>query len=266
MCSDALVETGEPDLWRALASPWRRQLLDLLRARPRTTGDLAAQLPALSRFAVMQHLSVLVAAELVLVERRGRERVNSLNPVPLRRWYERWVTPLADSSAHELLAVQRVAERKDDRTMTGVETEEIRAVHITCELTVDASADRVFQVIAHESGTWFPFSYGGDRTTRIVVEPHVGGRHYEEWDGGESGYLYGHVTVYDPPRRFALRGRVMPGTILDTDYEFAETEAGVTVRMTKVAMGPMTEDEAASVREYGDVSRFADAIRQAAKA
>jgi uncharacterized protein YndB with AHSA1/START domain len=189
-----------------------------------------------------------------------------LNPVPLRRWYERWVTPLADSSAHELLAVQRVAERKDDRTMTGVETEEIRAVHITCELTVDASADRVFQVIAHESGTWFPFVYGGDRTTRIVVEPHVGGRHYEEWDGGESGYLYGHVTVYDPPRRFALRGRVMPGTILDTDYEFAETEAGVTVRMTKVAMGPMTEDEAASVREYGDVSRFADAIRQAAKA
>jgi hypothetical protein len=94
----------------------------------------------------------------------------------------------------------------------------------------------------------------------------VGGRQYEEWDGGESGYLYGHVTVYDPPRRIALRGRVMPGTILDTDYEFVETEAGVIVRMTKVAMGPMTEEEAASVREYGDVSRFADAIRLAAKA
>jgi DNA-binding transcriptional ArsR family regulator len=196
--------------------------LDLLRARPRTTGELASQLPALSRFEVMQHLSVLVAAELVLVERRGRERVNHLNPVPLRRWYERWVTPLADASAHELLAVQRTAERQEDRTTTGVEAEDIRAVHITCELAVEASADRVFEVIAHESGSWFPYSYGGDRTTRVVVEQHVGGRQYEEWDGGESGYLYGHVTVYDPPRRFALRGRVLPGTILDTDYEFVE--------------------------------------------
>jgi hypothetical protein len=59
---------------------------------------------------------------------------------------------------------------------------------------------------------------------------------------------------------------VLPGTILDTDHEFVETEAGVTVRMTKVAMGPMTEAEASSFREYGDVSRFADAIRTAAKA
>jgi DNA-binding transcriptional ArsR family regulator/uncharacterized protein YndB with AHSA1/START domain len=263
MTSSPLAAPGEPDLWRALGSPWRRGLLDLLRAGPLTTGALARSMPELSRFAVMQHLNVLVDAGLVLVERRGRERVNYLNPVPLRRWYERWVAPLADSGARDLLAAQRVAERKGDTSMTIAETEQVRSVQIACELTIKASPERVFQVISQESATWFPYSYGEQRTTRIVVEPEVGGRHYEEWEGG-GGYLYGHVTVYDPPRRFALRGRVTPGTILDTDYEFTETDGAVTVRMTKVAVGPMTEEEAASIREYGDIGRFVDAIRAAA--
>src|SRR4029077_15913136 len=55
----AQADAAEPDLWRALASPWRRRLLDLLRDAPATTGALASQLPELSRFAVMQHLGVL---------------------------------------------------------------------------------------------------------------------------------------------------------------------------------------------------------------
>jgi DNA-binding transcriptional ArsR family regulator len=91
----AQADAAEPDLWRALASPWRRRLLDLLREAPATTGALASQLPELSRFAVMQHLGVLTDAGVVVVERRGRDRVNHLNPVPLREWYERWVQPMA---------------------------------------------------------------------------------------------------------------------------------------------------------------------------
>src|SRR3984957_16020667 len=87
--------TIESDLWRALASPWRRRLLDLLRSAPATTGGLAERIPELSRFAVMQHLGVLVDAGLVIPERRGRDRVNHLNAVPLREWYERWGQPMA---------------------------------------------------------------------------------------------------------------------------------------------------------------------------
>src|SRR6266571_1157973 len=87
------LAAGEPDLWRALASPWRRRLLDLLREAPATTGALAEQIPELSRFAVMQHLGVLADAGVVIAERRGRDRVNYINPVPLREWYERWVQP-----------------------------------------------------------------------------------------------------------------------------------------------------------------------------
>jgi len=80
---------------------------DLLRDAPATTGALASQLPELSRFAVMQHLGVLADAGVVVVERRGRDRVNHLNPVPLREWYERWVQPMADTGAASLLALKR---------------------------------------------------------------------------------------------------------------------------------------------------------------
>src|SRR5690242_12965134 len=105
-----LEPSGTPDLWRALSNPLRRQLLDALADGPRTTGELAELVPELSRFAVMQHLGVLTDAGLVVVRRRGRHRFNHLNPVPLRRWYERWVTPFADRTAAEMLALQRSVE------------------------------------------------------------------------------------------------------------------------------------------------------------
>jgi DNA-binding transcriptional ArsR family regulator len=89
-------EEDDEAVWRALANPLRRRLLDELRRGARTTGELADATPELSRFAVMQHLGVLTDAGLVIVRRRGRHRFNHLNAVPLRRWYERWVVALAD--------------------------------------------------------------------------------------------------------------------------------------------------------------------------
>jgi DNA-binding transcriptional ArsR family regulator len=59
----------------------------------------------------MQHLGVLADAGLVIARRRGKHRFNHLNPVPLRRWYERWVVPLADAAATEMLALQRAVEQ-----------------------------------------------------------------------------------------------------------------------------------------------------------
>src|SRR5690348_15683904 len=134
----------QPDLWRALASPWRRRLLDLLRRAPATTGALAAQIPELSRFAVMQHLGVLTSAGVVIAERRGRDRVNYINPVPLREWYERWVQPLADTGSAELLALRRQAET-GEATMSGAamsgSAEPIRTVRLAFELRIQASAE-----------------------------------------------------------------------------------------------------------------------------
>jgi DNA-binding transcriptional ArsR family regulator len=85
---------AEPDerVWRALANPVRRAMLDLLYGGPLTTGAIADHFPELSRFAVMQHLGVLGEAELVLSRKEGRERYNYLNPVPIQQVYDRWVS------------------------------------------------------------------------------------------------------------------------------------------------------------------------------
>jgi DNA-binding transcriptional ArsR family regulator len=266
MSSDAPPSSDGADLWRALASPWRRQLLDLLSEQPRTTGDLVARIPELSRYAVMQHLEVLVQAGVVLARRRGRHRINHLNPVPLRTWYERWVTPLADRSSADLLALRRHVDEGGDITMTAdLATDQVRTVRLECELRFRATAERVFRALTEESLSWFPHTYGEDRVQAVVVEPRVGGLHYEDWGDG-AGHLYGHVTVYDPPRRISFRGRLMPGTILDSDYEMEADGDEVVVRMSKVATGPMTEAEAASIRVYGDMNRFADALRRVVEA
>jgi DNA-binding transcriptional ArsR family regulator len=102
------------NVFKAIADPTRRRILDLLRAGPRTTGDLTDEFPKLSRFGVMKHLDILKEAGLVLVRSEGRTRINSLNAVPIRMIYERWVSGFADLWAQSLLQVMRRAEDGDD--------------------------------------------------------------------------------------------------------------------------------------------------------
>jgi DNA-binding transcriptional ArsR family regulator len=94
-------------IWKALGSPHRRALLDALKDGPKTTSALCEVLPQLSRYAVMQHLGVLERAGVVLVNREGRERWNSLNAVPIQRELERWLSGFQQASASQLLAFER---------------------------------------------------------------------------------------------------------------------------------------------------------------
>jgi DNA-binding transcriptional ArsR family regulator len=78
-------------LFKALADPNRRKLLDLLHAHDgRTLNDLCEHLD-MTRQGVTQHLDLLGAANLVATARRGREKLHFLNPVPLQQIYERWI-------------------------------------------------------------------------------------------------------------------------------------------------------------------------------
>ncbi len=86
-------------IFKALASAVRRQILDDLRDQPLTTGTLCAHFPELDRCTVMQHLKVLEDAELVIPVRRGRERWNHLNAVPIQQIHERWIGPHAERAA-----------------------------------------------------------------------------------------------------------------------------------------------------------------------
>lgn len=89
----------DDSIFRALASPIRRRLLDDLKDRPRTTGDLCHRLADHDRCTVMQHLRVLENAGLVVPQRQGRERWNHLNALPIKRIYDRWIGAYADSAA-----------------------------------------------------------------------------------------------------------------------------------------------------------------------
>jgi DNA-binding transcriptional ArsR family regulator len=78
-------------LFKSLADPSRRRLLDLLHAHDgRTLNDLCEHLD-MTRQGVTQHLDLLEAASLVVTQRKGREKLHFLNPVPLQEIYERWI-------------------------------------------------------------------------------------------------------------------------------------------------------------------------------
>lgn len=100
-------------IWKALSDPTRRAILDLLRDGPRTTTEIVERFPRLTRFGVMKHLDVLREAELVITRAHGRERINALNAVPIRRIYERWITPFAGMWASHLVSLKRDLERGD---------------------------------------------------------------------------------------------------------------------------------------------------------
>src|SRR5262249_61710455 len=103
------LEEAPAALGRALADPTRRRILDLLRQRPRVTGDIAAQFP-ISRIAVMRHLEVLSQAGLVTSRKRGRQRWHYLNAVPLQKLHRRWAEPAAAGFASALLRLQDTVE------------------------------------------------------------------------------------------------------------------------------------------------------------
>ena len=103
--SKDLDPTGDA-VWKALADPTRRAILDLLREGPKTTTAIVQAFPHLTRFGVMKHVEVLRQAGLINTREDGRQRINSLNAVPIRRIYERWVSRYSEFWSDHLLRIQ----------------------------------------------------------------------------------------------------------------------------------------------------------------
>jgi DNA-binding transcriptional ArsR family regulator len=83
--------SDDDSVFKALAAPLRRRMLDALKEEPLTTGALCARFPEVDRTTVLQHLRVLEGAELVSGRRIGRERHLSLSPLPIKRIHDRWI-------------------------------------------------------------------------------------------------------------------------------------------------------------------------------
>ena len=95
MSNDEQLDT----VFKALANPLRRAICDELKLRPLTTKQLCECLPQLDRCTVMQHLKVLEGAGLVVPVRKGRERFNHLDAMPIQAIHERWIGPHAAHAA-----------------------------------------------------------------------------------------------------------------------------------------------------------------------
>jgi DNA-binding transcriptional ArsR family regulator len=102
------------DVFKALADPTRRELLDRLRAENgQTLGELCGRLD-MSRQAVTKHRALLEAANLVSTVRRGREKLHYLNPVPIGEIYDRWIGKYEKSRVAALADLKRALENKDE--------------------------------------------------------------------------------------------------------------------------------------------------------
>ena len=121
------------EVFRALADPTRRRLLDELFADDGQTLTALEQRIDMTRFGVMKHLRVLEEAGLVVTRRRGREKLHFLNPVPIRLIHDRWVSKYAEPWA---AALSDIKQRLEDRTMEKV-----------FEIYIKTTPERLWQAI-----------------------------------------------------------------------------------------------------------------------
>ena len=118
---------GMDDVFKALADPTRRRLLDdAVQEGWATLSALQARLP-MTRFGVMKHLRVLEEAGLVLTRRRGREKLHFLNPVPIRLVHDRWVSKYAEPWAATLSGLKAGLEDHDGEDFRDLHQDHPRA-------------------------------------------------------------------------------------------------------------------------------------------
>jgi len=109
-------------VFKALANRVRREICDALKLRPLTTKQLCTCFPALDRTTVMMHLRVLERAGLLVAVRKGRERFNHLNAMPIQAIHERWIGPHAAAAAAGLHRFKIGLEEEGEGAGTKAET------------------------------------------------------------------------------------------------------------------------------------------------
>jgi uncharacterized protein YndB with AHSA1/START domain/DNA-binding transcriptional ArsR family regulator len=199
-----MVPRMDDEVFRALADPSRRTLLDRLFERDgQTTGELEAALPVMTRFGVMKHLRVLEGANLVTSRKVGRERHHYLNPVPIRRIHDRWLDRYAIRAADLLADLKTTLEIEP---MTSPES----ATSGTAPTTAEAAPHHVFATFirATPEAIWRALTES-DFTTRYWYGSSI----HSEWtagapwelrtSGGQVG-ITGEVLETDPPNRLVV--------------------------------------------------------------
>lgn len=235
-------------VWKALSDPCRRSILDYLKERPRTTGELS-NLFEVTRFAVMKHLALLERAGLIVVRRHGRERWNHLNAIPLQRIYERWLRPYEAQWASTLLQMKRNLENSSEERITTMSEQTtvsstIGFLQIEQEIIIEVPPARVFEALTNEVSAWWGAPYLiSDEAKSLTLEPKIGGRFYEDWGDG-AGALWGLVTSFKQNEWIEVSGSIgMSGVVNGVVcFELQAQSNGTLIKLSHRAMGEVNEE------------------------
>jgi uncharacterized protein YndB with AHSA1/START domain len=184
------------EVFRALADPTRRRLLDeLFMEDGQTLTALEGRLP-MTRFGVMKHLRVLEEANLVTTRRRGREKLHFLNPVPIRLVHDRWVSKYAEPWAATLSGLKKsIEEETMEKTReAGLLLAEGDTVAVF-EIFIKTTPERLWEAIT-DPGMRAKYSFG--------VQTHsdwTPGSEYKASVPGVIDIAAGENIEVDPPRR-----------------------------------------------------------------
>lgn len=200
-------------VWKALADPTRRRLMDLVRESPKTTGELVDNFDTIGRCAVMKHLAILENAKLILPRKEGKYRWNYINAIPLQEIYERWVKKYEAQWATNLLQLRELAEYKstiNQPTDTINMEQPINTIKIHLEIPIKAGIDQVWECLIKDVSLWWRKDfYTSTKTKKFIIEPKVGGRMYEDY-GNEEGLLWATVIGIDSPHSIEFKGHLTP--------------------------------------------------------
>ncbi len=187
-----LRPVDDDEVFKALADPTRRGLLDELFANDgQSLSSLEARLP-MTRFGVMKHLKVLEEAGLVVSRRRGREKLHYLNPVPIRLIHDRWVSRY---TAPWAAALTDIKHRLEDRTMEKV-----------FEIYIKTTPERLWEAIT-DRDLRRRYSFGID----VESEWSAGSRYQGVHRTAPGPLLEGENLEVDPPRRLVQSFRALWG-------------------------------------------------------
>ena len=176
------------DVFRALADPTRRSLLDeLFKQDGQTLSALEGRLP-MTRFGVMKHLKVLEEARLVVTRRRGREKLHFLNAVPIQLIHDRWVDKYTASWAAKLGELKH---KLEDRTMEKV-----------FEIYIKTTPERLWQAIT-DTDMRRKYTFGA-----IITSDWTAGSRYQGTGRGKP-IAEGENLEVDPPRRLVQSFRAL---------------------------------------------------------
>jgi uncharacterized protein YndB with AHSA1/START domain/DNA-binding transcriptional ArsR family regulator len=186
------IDMEDELVFRALADPSRRRLLDLLFERDgRTLTELESELP-MTRFGVMKHLRVLQEAGLITTRKVGRERLHYLNPVPIQLISDRWINKYAAARVSVLADLKTVLE-------TAFEGENVMTMaskpRLVYQIIIRAPQERVWEAITRSEFT-SRYYYGSTLKTDLTIGSPF---NYHRPNGGLI--VEGEVVASEPPNR-----------------------------------------------------------------